>query len=65
MTSPATLGTIATDGRTTSALPCGAPHPIGMNRPTSSSTMTMAGETFQNSVKRMMPNFTSTNSRTR
>ena len=31
VTSPATLGTIETALRTTSADPCGAPHPIGMN----------------------------------
>ena len=50
-TSPATSGTICTELRTTSAAPCGAPQPIGMNRPTSSSSSTMTGETFQNRLK--------------
>jgi hypothetical protein len=43
--------TTATELRTTSAGPCGAPHPIGMKRPNIGSKGTMRGEHLQNRLK--------------
>jgi hypothetical protein len=37
--------------RTTSAGPCGAPHPIGINRPNIRRRRTRSGETFQKRLK--------------
>ncbi len=55
ITSPATLGTIETELRTSRTGPCGAPHPIGMNSPRLSSSRTMNGDAFQNRLKVTMP----------
>jgi hypothetical protein len=58
MTSPATDGTICTELRATTAAPEGAPHPIGMNKPTTRATATMSGENFQNRLKGINPSQT-------
>ena len=65
ITSPATSGTIATELRATTADPCGAPQPIGMNNPISRSRNTMAGEIFQNRLKWTIFNLTSRKRMTR
>ena len=53
-------GTMATELRSTTAEPCGAPQPIGMNRPNSSSTSTIAGDIFQKPFHGTNLNFTRT-----
>jgi hypothetical protein len=57
MTWPATSGTICTELRTTTAEPRGAPHPMGMNKPTRRSSKTMTSDTFQNRLNGTIVDF--------